>query len=87
MTIGPHPVTTAPIDASVITIGCIGVCPSCGELGNFVFRGIQEIEDGVPGFSLWNCRSCGSTVSGRHVLPAEVERTIVAEAQMGVCHA
>jgi len=76
-------VTVARIDASLISLTCIAVCSSCGEFGNLDFRGIQEIEDGVPGFSLWNCRSCGSTVGGRHFLPAEVERALVAEAQIG----
>lgn len=80
-------ITAAPIDPSVVTLGCMGVCSSCGELTNFSYRGIQEVEDGEPGFSLWNCCSCGSTVSGTHVLTAEVERAMVAEARMGVSYA
>jgi len=65
------------IDVSCIDITPIAVCPACGELANLDYRGIQENEDGEPGFSLWNCRSCGSTVSGRRVLPADIERDLV----------
>ena len=76
-------VTVGLIDASCINVSRIAICPACGELANLDFRGIQEIEDGVPGFSLWNCRSCGSTVGGRHFLPAEVESALLAAYQTG----
>ena len=76
-------VTAVPIDASLISLSCIAVCPACGEFANLDFRGIQEIEDGVPGFSVWNCRSCGSTVSGSRILPAETESALLAVPHMG----
>jgi len=75
--------TVGLIDATVIGVTRIAICPACGELANLDYRGIQEIEDGVPGFSLWNCRSCGSTVSGRNFLPPDRECALVASYQVG----
>ena len=76
-------VTVAPIDASVISVTEIAVCPTCGELANLDYRGIQENEYGEPGFSLWNCRACGSTVGGRHILSPDRERALLAASGMG----
>jgi len=75
-------VTTASIEPAIVTVVC-GVCPSCGGFGTFTFRGIQELEEGIPGFSVWNCSSCGSTVSGSRVLPAETESALLAVPHMG----
>jgi len=76
-------VTTGLIDVSCINVSRIAVCPACGELTNLDYRGIQENEYGEPGFSLWNCRSCGSTVSGRHVLPVDLENALLAASEIG----
>ena len=58
-------------------------CPTCGALTRLTYLGIQELEEGIPGFSVWNCSSCGSTVSGSHVLPAETESALLAAPHMG----
>jgi len=76
-------ISVAPIGVSLIPFTQITVCPTCGELTNLDYRGIQENEYGEPGFSLWNCRACGSTVGGRHILSPDRERALLAASGMG----
>ena len=54
-----------------------GICPSCEAESTFQYLGIQEDEDDVPGMTLWNCQSCCSTISGRHILPERLEALII----------
>jgi len=75
-------VTTGLIGVSLIPFTQIAICPTCREFANFDYRGIQEDENDEPAFSLWNCRACGSTVSGRHILSPEREKALVADAAL-----
>ena len=77
-----HEITVAPIGVSLVSFTQSAVCSTCRELTNLDYRGIQEDENDEPAFSLWNCRACGSTVSGRHILSPERERALVAGAAL-----
>ncbi|MBU3912795.1 MAG: hypothetical protein KKE50_01745 [Nanoarchaeota archaeon] len=45
----------------------IGECPSCNNHSAFLCLGVQEGCREVPDFVLYDCYSCGSTISGRRI--------------------
>jgi ribosomal protein L37AE/L43A len=55
-----------------------GICPTCKQRTAFHYLGIQEDEHEQPSMTLWNCGACGSTIAGRHILPASLEALIIA---------